>query len=380
MNDFYNRQRTYRSLFGESTHISNLANTKLTLDIRDMSIFDRQYTGHKTPFREIEITPYDETATRVPVIPPSAKAPLPLDKFCDDAYENYKRVIEATWDHSKVHVITHSSGYDSRICSLALRDIVNEKGEGWLGTTIFLEADGEAEPSRVILKRLGFDDKLVVYNEGVDPNEYHAMSLEFKNAWRHLNCGMVTFPVNRWYTPIEALQNNGILPGDDKIQCYTGYGANETAKAIRTPMQNLNWYFWWHYHHQLSTFPLKGSWVHPFYHLSFLNWLDIHWPRGEDKVLGPADSLSKLILSVKFPDIYVMPKMNTADVRRAGYNTPSERIFNRAVNTYYNSWLYRTCRPDVEPVRDIEYYDWWGVFGLASFCDFHIQRGGKIEV
>ena len=73
-----------------------------------------------------------------------------------------------------------------------------------------------------------------------------------------------------------------MIPQDDsQIQCYTGYGANETARACHrpdlfkntnfsvpyVPGNGLGFYFPWHYLHQLSGFALKGNWIHPFYNI-----------------------------------------------------------------------------------------------------------------
>lgn len=371
----YSRPRLYRSMYGQSKWLHEVLPVNLTIDLHQPGLFDLMGFHENTPFLEAKWVPYNETPARVNLPVTKGCNGSTVELLADRVFGAFKLAILTKWDARKYHVMTCSSGYDSRMMLCAMKELM---ADGLVDDNFILfEADGEADLAQECINAVGLDRKLQVYNKDQDnPNEYHALSFDFKNAWIALNGGMVTYPVNRWFTPFLT------LPYSQKnTQVFTYYGGNETSKALMMRNQNINWYFWWHYHHQLATFPLYGEMVHPYYNLDLQTVMNEYWTDEALKYIQPGDSIAKLVIQVKFPELMGIYKMGTGDVKAAGYNTLSNRLYEQCKIDYEHSWLFKqvgygnTC-----PTNQIEYNPWWGMYGIASLCDHLIERGYKINV
>jgi hypothetical protein len=375
----YTRQRLYRSMYGQSTWLHEVLPYQLTLDLNQPGLFDLMGHHENTPFLEAKWVPYDETPGRVSLDVVKGRYECNVDftlkGYSEMVFDAFKDAIKRAWKPYKKHVMTCSSGYDSRMMLCSLKELLKE---GKIDDNfIFFEADGEADLAQQCIDAIGINKKLTVYNvDQKDPNEYHALSFDFKNAWIPLNGGMVTYPVNRWFTPFHTL---GLDPKETQV--FTYYGANETSKVLMMKHQTINWYFWWHYHHQLSTFPLFGEMVHPFYNLELQRAMNEYWTDDALEYIKPGESISKLVIQVLYPDLMKIYKMGTQDVKNAGYNTLSEKLFKKCVEDYEKSWLCEAVGyGKATPTNQVEYNPWWGMYGLASLCDHLIEKGYKIDV
>lgn len=378
----YPRERKFRSYYGHSSRLIDVVRPFREVHVRRDFKYDRWANNHDTVFREAEVVPHYETQRSFLNAldkEESAGAKRPdLRSFAEGYMDRLVYAMEDTWKPDKIHLVATSSGFDSRCITMAILRLVEMHGPDWLGKVIFFEAAGEHEPFIQLMEKQGWnkDQYLVCY--GGKSTEYHDFSFDFSRAWQRLN-GFISYPVNVWYTPIEWMQEQGIIPNDDsQIQCFTMYGANETTRANKHHHQTLDFYFWWHYYHMLSAFPLKGEWVHPCYHPSVLKYLQVN----RDYLANISDALSvcSVVAPLLFPQFQDIKKMSTKDVKLLGYLDPSRRIIEQTEKDYRASWYGREVHPEIEPARDIEYRDWWGHWATASMCEYLKQQGRSVQV
>ena len=77
-------------------------------------------------------------------------------------------------------------------------------------------------------------DHLASYDK--DPGWYHEYALRFDTFYQKYN-GVFAFPFNQWYDAYVDLEGMGVL--DRNVQCFTGYGANETMEIFAGKMRQI---------------------------------------------------------------------------------------------------------------------------------------------
>lgn len=379
-NEFYQRGRWFRSEKGESKDLISILPKDLVLaSHKDVLACSDTKSCYTTPFEGVEIVPYSEvqhkhmpwvedflaeTLVRIPATPRF---------YAERLLKHTELAVQRAWDPKKFHVISHSSGYDTRLISIAVKNLYHDLGDEWLGDLVFVEGDGEAPQTRQIIDKLGWGDwPFYVYNAEVDVHEYHARSIDFEKVWERFN-GISGFPLNVWYDPYEWFQERGLIPSDDKIQCFTGYGSNEIAKAFNN-FGGFKWYTNWVYHHPLSIFKLKGEWVHPYYHIPL--WRNLaHYRKWRYRNCG----IAKYAIKYVSPETWGMGGMGIVD-REPTVRLLSQRLINQAINDYDHSWYGREVHPGIRPATMLmDYSPWWGEWCLASLCEHLLSAGYSIE-
>lgn len=400
MKGFYRRERIYRSEIGESFLFHEVCPEKLTLNKNlHPKIFKELTDGwNGTIFNEVNVVPFVEaydTETKNFYMEGISRVIVGKEEFAKCMFNKLMSVIEDTWIPEKFHVIPHSSGYDSRLISTILKRLKKKHGSDWIGDYLFVEAHGESDHALEAIVMEGWKKShYIVINENVNSSEAHAHNFEFTSAWRRGN-GYIGFPVNVWYGMVEWLQNKGLVPiDDDQIQCYTGYGANETmysmykpshyfsnntVDSMHIPKHGVGWYFAWHYYHHLSGFTLKSNWIHPFYNLDYLREF-IKYSKGNiEEVASRCLSVSSILLSYFEPELGKLHKLVTKEVTKRGYNTISDRLLNKAIKDYRSSWYGKNIKPNIIPTNRLIYCDWWGSWYVASFCEYLLKSGHSIR-
>ena len=277
------------------------------------------------------------------------------------------RVIEDYWIPDKFHVILHSSGFDSRLISTAIKRLHEKNGDDWLGDVLFMEINRETDQFERIMEIEGWDEsQYIAYNGDVDPKERHSRSFEFKNAWRRPN-GVSCFPLNFWWETVEWLQDEGVAPVDMDLNCFTGLGSSPKFPVWVKSQSILDMWYRDRYACDIYSLPLKGNWIFPFLHIDYINALIEY---GE----GQPGFYRKALLD------YYAPEIMEVEYYQGGYGSISDRLFNQVVNDYRISWYGEEVRPDVEFINQIGYRKWWGFWCLASFCDHLLETGHEIEV
>lgn len=399
--NFYRRERLYTSSCGISSNFVETCPKELTFyNYKQYNKLFRELFRywHGTIFNEVNILQFEKAftpETKVFAEKEIKNKPIPRSAFVSIMFSYLYRALLETWDSKKFHIIPHSSGYDSRVISLLIKRYKEEYGSSYLGDFLFVECWGEHEEFKEIMKLEGWDkSQYMVLNEMSAPSEKHNHCFNFSDAWKRGN-GYMGYPVNCWYSTIEWLQNKGYAPKDDnEVQCYTGYGANELTRIMNTndscrfkradvfvdytPRNVIGWYFPWVYYHNLSTFALKGDWIHPYYYFEFLERY-AKYGREHVKDIINGESMSKVIVQELSPDLYKIHRGNFKEACGKGYFHVSDDILNMAVKDYESSWYYKTMHPEVNYTNRIEYNEWWGSWYVASLCEYLLKNGHTIN-
>jgi len=356
---YYDRRPLYRSRVGESRCFCDVLPQQLTL-LDDPKFYWHLTTwvpvSHQTLFEEVTIVP--PSAAWSPAEAELAHAHIEqqqvsLEQFAGIYFQAMQDAIVRAWDSERFHLVLHSAGWDTRMMSMALYALYQERGDRWLGNVVFVECANEADTARQVIQTIGWDDSLFrVYGD-------HEAGLNFATAWQHMDGGMRAYPFNMWW---EVPQWAG-APGD--AQCWSAFSGNN---AVNSAIQNkLKWSFRTMPEAALSALPLRNDWIFPFVDLEFMRTL-AEWGKGQRPGWCTADVVRTLSPSVGVIE-------NPSGVRPVEI---SDAIFERAVADYQASW-YGQLRPDVLPVQRLDYDRWWGHWGLASLCEELLAGGYEID-
>lgn len=382
---FYKREREYQSEKGKSIYLHRVIPEKVTIPkVINPHIFKQLLFGdHRTVFKEVSVVPYWEG--RKDWIEAFQPRKIPQEivstkEFAEKVFETMKRVIYESWKPNKFHLIPHSSGWDTRVISKAIKELHKEHGDEWLGEIKFFEAHGERDETIELMKLEGWsEDDFIGYSDVSEPLEFHAPSFDFKTAWKRNN-GVCGFPVNVWYTPLEWFQKKGLVPKSD-VQLITGYGANETTQAVWNEGWSLEWYYWWIYYHALSIFPIRGEMIHPFYHIDMATTLHKYGLNQLSDFDGlNGNTFSRIVQEQLFPELNQVKKLTRPEVTKKGFFDLSDRIIKQSIEDYKGSWLGKNFDKKLYAINMVDYDEWWGMWSFASFCEHLISKGHKIEV
>jgi len=386
--NFYQRGRYFECDGKRSKTFIDVLPSTLTLQ-PPQRLLEVYGTGscYITPFKEVKVVPYDQ------VMPDSVRlfldewkgiraaartwsAPLLTRprSYSEGLLNAVEQALIECWEPNKFHVVTHSSGYDTRLISVALKRLTEEMGEQWLGEVVFLEGDGEAEMSKKLLDIEGWGDhRFIKYNAAEqDVHEYHKRSIKFEDAWKRFESS-VGFPLNVWWEPVEWAQEMGYVPADDQIQCVSGFGSNEIAKGYNT-FQGLGWYSNWIYHHPLSCFKTKGEWLYPYWSMTLWRFMQIHrlWRYRNC-------GIAKHAIRHVAPETLQVQGASIAD-REPTVRLLSDRLVKQAADDYSKSWYGKNIEPHRRPMTNLmDYSPFWGAWCLASLCEHLRQAGYNIE-
>lgn len=367
---FTQHDRVYKSSKGSSIQFHEIVPDEITVR-RDSSYIFRGrnsngITGpHETVFHEVNkavVTEVWAPEVKSLLAQPIERKQVSTAKFAQIIFDALLKVIEDSWIPERFHVILHSSGYDSRLISLAIKRLYKKQGKDWLGKILFMEINQESKQFLEIMRIEGWDRSQYIIYPG------HERSFEFSNAWKRLN-GDSCFPVNFWWEPIEWLQECGLAPSDDQLQCWSGLHGTETQEGVK---KGLDWFLRKiYYGYDTWTMPLKGEWVLPFINLEFLRTL-IEYSQGQ------APYYRKTVLDCIAPHIQKVPHIQPNFIS-SSICVP-DHIFNQVVKDYRSSWFGREVRPEITPTKRITFSEWWGYWCAASFCEYLRENGHKIEM
>jgi len=380
----YRRNRVYEGAGHRSIYVDDVVGKHLTLRRNLSNPFSRR-RNTQTPFFEIGIVPPAKVvskAVRRLMVAKIERKRVSDQVFAKRVFTAMCSAVERAWKPGALHIVQHSSGWDSRLISLAIRHLAAVKGENWLGNVLFLELSGEGPAFKRIIRVQGWSDEIAhVWNEGAPPREHHLLAFEFSQAWRRLN-GWCAYPINANWHPFQDLRDRGALPAPGDMQVFSGYGANEVGAAMTGAWKPggfksyVNKMYW----HPLSSFPLWGgeeAWSFPFLDLDYIKaYASVSGGRGPN--------YRKMVIGKIAPKVGKVAPINKQRKQKLGYRTASKAILARCVADYEASWLGREVFPidgkRVAPRPQINYHDWWGYWSLASFCEELMRRGTTIRV
>jgi hypothetical protein len=280
----------------------------------------------------------------------------------------FTRVILKEWEPEKFHFVLHSSGFDSRIVSEIIRRLWRERGDSWLGQVLFVCNRFEGEQFRKIMRYQGWDEsQYMVVREDVPLGEYHAPSLDFKTAWKRLNC-VFGLPVNLFYYPIEAAQAEGRAPKDPEIQSWCNY----LTPIDYTLKLDLWEKYRFLYFHAMGGRNFKGE--------------NMEFPGAHPLLLAEAiryrtelklNQVKREIVWHMNTGLRTIPETKT-NLQGDWGRVLSDRLFRRTVADYNNSWYGK--RVKARPNRTVGFDEWWRRWSIASFCQHLIREGYELEM
>jgi len=329
----------------------------------------------ETPFVEIESVPYDQCFPKhhKELFVPRQPRLVSLDDSITKQYDLLKSYILDKWDNTKYNVLLHSSGYDSRILSLILREIY-ESGKK-LGKFAFLCHSPEGDYFKKVMEAEGWDPEYWTINAG--SNE----SFDFSRAWEFLN-GPSDFPIcpeSVYFYRFYGAKKTHM----DDFRLWFGAFGNEVFYHIicrnKTYRDMCDIYYYSRYARFFSNFNPDNIRV-PFLDPKRLEYvLDTSIKNvPSDECVFKTGLLARSPIASRLKDIAVYPP----DELSKSWHCP-ESIFGKAVSDYEDSWYYKNVGDDGYRDRFFGKTDkqnlWWSNWTLASLCDAYIKRGWTIK-
>lgn len=372
----YNPRRKFCSAVGESYNIHEVLPQVLTL-APDVSPWYTDPVGDHsgTYFREVQVVPAEESwsqSVRDFIAEPRPRQNVSLQSFLFSAFNAIETVVENTWKPDKFHVLLHSSGWDSRMISLIIRRLTDKHGTDWLGKVLFLEGDGEGQGFRQIMSYLNWaPEQYHVHGEKFDGPNRHWYAFQFDRSWRQVN-GACAFPFCVFNEAYEYCQKDGIIPSDDQVQLYTGYGANEMAYMMSG--RGLDDFSRHHYYQSQALWPLHAEWIAPYFSLRLA---DVFLRLG----MGQPTVWRSQAVEMVAPELAKVPRMTGEQMYALGCRDVSTQLLEKAFAEYNTSWYNKVVHPSVSPTASYRGESpWWFHYTLASFCEWIIKSGREIRV
>ena len=176
--------------------------------------------------------------------------PVPL------LFAEAKRSIADSWIPEAFHLVFHSSGWDSRIISGAIKELLKENGPDWLGEgLLFLCNRWESVRFLRIMEAMGWPaDQYAVYQEGAADEHFAEHAYD---SWRS---GPFPRPGNFFWYLQDWAEKEGLMPSGN-VQAFTGLWANEIWWSfVRDPNHWLTRVRRSYGVHMIASMPIKAQW------------------------------------------------------------------------------------------------------------------------
>jgi hypothetical protein len=274
------------------------------------------------------------------------------------------QVIDEQWWPEGMHVVLHSSGYDSRLISWALTKL---RGQRDLGQLLFLCTREEGSVFRQVMKYERWEpNQYLILDEALEPSRYFASELtDFSGFWTQWGTP-VSLPFNTLWHAIMRAQKQGLLPL--KIQTWSGFWGNELL-SIASSTDELLAATSWLYACQMASAPIKGT--------------DVVLPLTDLRLLLKVRASSlKLWQRFRFEWLkYLDPVLAAFENLNYIRNSPPQFASDLragAQKAYNNSWYGQHVTPIQIPLNSRPKTD-WGHFTAASLIQDLIDQGYEVS-
>lgn len=363
MSEWLRSQRLWRNKATGQTgsdYLALLTNDSFTVDL-DFIRFPRS-RDHRTMFKEIELVPLDEALNDEEMA--LMKVVPTRDRPIDEMVKVVKQVLAETWPSDKLHLVSHSSGTDTRILSAALCKVYEERGDEWLGDVLFFCREWETGRFKEIMGHQGWKrDQWVIVDEETHPTEWHAGTLDFDTAWQWHN-GLAYSTSTWWAYSVAWLQQQGIVPEDDKVQLWTGLGDERVIYVwLGRLYEEMDRYY---YRAEASAMRENQEGRHFFHHMCVIEQAARTNVKKERRlsILRAIDP----VLADMIPQKHLL-----------GYRTLSCRLYEQVNRDYDASWFGREKWPDVQRTRQAHLKPFWRAYTVASLCEHLINQGVQVK-
>jgi hypothetical protein len=229
--------------FFESIHEAALSLGEVTLTKSYYYAFNEIALPRQTMFQEI----IAHTPKNPPMIEqliketPRFRVDVKPGKMAKEIVAGIRQHLETYWDSSKVHIMPHSSGFDSRIVSYIIKQIAEERGKDWLGEIYFFCLAPEVSDYYEIMDWMGWSrDKALAFDSPKDPIDFHLDIIDFDRVGGVID---EAFRVMRVGDYFRQLLNTLSVKKED-VQFVSGVFGDETAlNAWNLPNFATRWVF-----------------------------------------------------------------------------------------------------------------------------------------
>lgn len=312
----------------------------------------------------------------------SGKKKMRVEVLAQRCVEALMYSIQSQWDNSKVHIMPHSSGYDTRLITGILRNLRKKNGDEWLGTVLFYCFEPEIAYAKKIFDYMEWPkDWWIPVREGVGPVDYYAEVMDFSIIGK-LYCEAERL----WLGPVLAklvLEERGYT--DDLIGISALFG-DETCKWNRLRWNDLGFFLACYFFDNPS--PWLGSHVKFMFPFASKWWLHLLTEyRIPDKVdLFKLEMLK--VIDPKLTDPYKLPNYRFIlgpELRERGfhdYQRISSDTVRNMTKRFRESWycnIYK--KEDVLPFGNVlKYYDSRNTeYIKAAVYENLLERGCKLN-
>lgn len=350
---------------------------------KSLTIDKALYTGvddysHRTLFKEVKIRPYIETGETLEFLS-EIKEVKPVAYIGIDwvkkIFDSFCQTVEKYWYKKPIKIISHSSGWDSRLISLAIIKLgLNDEN------VLFCESKGEFLGFEKIMNVLKIKN-YKIYGKEIPPSKHsYSYVLDAADAFE----GVVGYPLNEFYTPYKEY-----LSQEDQIIHFTGYGANgitDGMKDIRTyysrreygdkslPMcEKLRRLLRWLYYIHLNKFKMIGEGICLFWDFDFLKTIAAikNWQ-------GMKERFSEVIVKAIEPKLAAIKRISIPDLVGRGYRTFDDESMQSLLKQYGDTWYGKHIKSN--PTKELSYCQWWADWTAALICEKLIGQGYEVNL
>jgi hypothetical protein len=273
--------------------------------------------------------------------------------------------IEKVWQPDAFHLVFHSSGWDTRIISGAIKRLIHRYGSEWAGDLLFLSNRWEAERFYRVMEAMGWDkSQYVAYTEG-EKNEHYAPFVY--DAWK---IAPFPRPANFFGYLRDWAEGIGLVPRDN-VQVFTGLWANEIWYWM---FPKVEWAFRMRRKyriHMIASMPIKGEWVeYPLVTLPILDALRRSTPSVK---LNNGNALRRAVSEYAVPEAVGIKRRNSTD----GYHDLSPRL-TQELDGYYQDTEFGK-RVEWEAPSHSGNSENWGRWSMALLTEKLIDSGVECQ-
>lgn len=361
--NFFPMKTIYTREGRQSKKYTDLLYPPVTLDVNFVK--GRYRDDDRTPFKEVSVVPFDHKPFKA-----LRKVKRTLNESKHGLFSRVKDVLKRTiiehWRTDYSHVILHSSGYDSRVLSWLIREIYLDRGDEWLGNTVFVCSKWESGPFIEIMKHEGWDTRHyhVARSHRRDWEYYERELTDFANAWKWSD-GASSIPVNLfWYLTIAAIEKGLVAR---PVQVFTGHNGN--IMFMSHGPSDIESFMLESYSSIFGERPMFGdSIIHPYSTFELAKVLCESSERTGDLTRPEF---------VKWLDsgLYEFSNLHTDGDR---HRRISDTIMDKVVSDYNASWYGKHIQPHPRPrYKTTEFQPFWYHWTMASLCE-HLREQGHI--
>jgi len=345
------------------THIGTHEGEFIDVLPKDLTLSDaRPYPvdySHRTIFEEVKIKPfvereYKELSDIKPVRHGAGWEKRIFEVFCDITEERFGDCV-----------VGLSSGYDSRLIALALKNRGLEALE-------YVECFGEEEGFLQVVNYLGIKNYRIF--ESDKPIQYRLESFLYNLDGYD---GVVGLHLNPFWTPFP-----------EEVNMFTGCGANTIVGC----MKSIDNYFIrmsgikrgmdlgervlrakrYSYYTQLARYKIRGTALRTFSDYRFLREIAKVKNWQSDK-----RSFARIIIDAIDPGLGKIPRTGVQELIKRNYRILPKEIAEK-IQRDYNKTEYSKYRP-TSVVRLVDNHQFWAHWQAANLCEKLIEKGYNIK-